>query len=1050
MYSKFVCLVSFVLVVTLAGSTLADPAIAPESVTPTTVGYNYNSPNYSCDGSGFDATGLLHSAMTNDHWVSESWGNNDDNPTGRNGAKWIKYTLEYPYELDQMWVWNHNELGSVDFTDRGLKKVYIDYSVDDVNWTTLMDDSNDYFIFAQAPGLAWLVGSAWDPERLDPNEYAHNIEVNFGGVEAKVICITADVNEGNYGSGCCCGLGEVRFFGLTQYATNIDPADGYSKAPVDQVLSWTPGKDAIAHDVYFGTDAEDVNSATDPNVLPGRGRRTGNTYDPDLAQGVTYYWRIDEVTPSQIYKGNVASFTVRRDYLKKGVVPVVTATSAPGNYPPAPPQRSCDQSGLRYWLHSSYTEDHWVNESFPINTGNPVGRDGSIWIQYAFDKVYDLKEMWVWNQNELGTVDWSTRGLKNVTIDYSTDGSSWTEVGHYLFNKAPGKSWAVPEAWPDRYDPTEYAHNTEVDLTGISAKHICITADVNEGNYGNTWSAGLAEVLFLVETPYATFHVPADGQPDWPAVGTVLSWTPGVDVNDVNGHYVYFSKNFDDVNTRNPAVLTIEDVNNFNPGMLDLNTKYYWCVDEVNSAHPNSPWNGDVVSFTTQEYVVVDDMEDYNSVGPPIYTVWIETGGAWLGPEYDTVHEGEVSMLFGYSGSSEATRTLGQENWTDLAKKALVLFFYGDPGNTGGPMSVTLTDSDDDVSPTVSYPDSNDLAETGWKIWNIDLEDFNVGNMDLDKVKTIQISFGGGSGFVLIDDIRLYTTRCVPELSWPGDIDGDCVVNANDVDIMMGDWLDKDYLVQTVAPDANRLVGHWKFDEGSGTTAADSSGSGNTGTLMNMEESDWVTGISGTALSFDGVFEYVDFGDADEVEGLTGMTLSMWVQFPVIADAWDEIATKEDAWYFTTGPTGDVFFAEVHGIPVSVESAPLALGQWYHVAFTWDGTEMAIFVDGVEQDRTDAVGSMPTSNHPLTIAARRSGGGDPGEFFRGKIDEVRIYDYALSRSEVLDLAGVGEVYYPLISAANIYDAEPKGQKIVNFRDYALLANDWLKAPLLWP
>jgi len=90
------------------------------------------------------------------------------------------------------------------------------------------------------------------------------------------------------------------------------PGNGTTDVPLDAILSWSPGAGAAQHDVYFGTSFEDVNAASDPDVLPGRGRQDGNTYDPGpLALGQVYYWRIDEVgegEPPTIERGNVWSF----------------------------------------------------------------------------------------------------------------------------------------------------------------------------------------------------------------------------------------------------------------------------------------------------------------------------------------------------------------------------------------------------------------------------------------------------------------------------------------------------------------------------------------------------------------------------------------------------------------------------------------------------------------------------------------------------------------------------------------------------------------------
>jgi formylglycine-generating enzyme required for sulfatase activity len=89
-----------------------------------------------------------------------------------------------------------------------------------------------------------------------------------------------------------------------------NPGDSTSAVPVNKVLTWTPSCSAVSHDVYFGTDFGDVNTASDPNVLPGRGRQLSNSYDPcGLQVGTTYYWRVDEVNGPNIIRGETWSFT---------------------------------------------------------------------------------------------------------------------------------------------------------------------------------------------------------------------------------------------------------------------------------------------------------------------------------------------------------------------------------------------------------------------------------------------------------------------------------------------------------------------------------------------------------------------------------------------------------------------------------------------------------------------------------------------------------------------------------------------------------------------
>lgn len=94
-------------------------------------------------------------------------------------------------------------------------------------------------------------------------------------------------------------------------ASEPRPGDGARGIDPNADIFWRGGDRAIAHDVYFGTSFTDVNSASDPNVPPGKGRQDANSYDPGtLVLGQTYYWRIDEFDGNNIYGGAVWSFDV--------------------------------------------------------------------------------------------------------------------------------------------------------------------------------------------------------------------------------------------------------------------------------------------------------------------------------------------------------------------------------------------------------------------------------------------------------------------------------------------------------------------------------------------------------------------------------------------------------------------------------------------------------------------------------------------------------------------------------------------------------------------
>ena len=139
---------------------------------------------------------------------------------------------------------------------------------------------------------------------IDANVSAGRITA-YGGIGTVLV----DYNTTNPGKTTVKGFAED----FSYFATAPGPQDGAKNlCPHGLVLSWMPGLYGAMHDVYFGTDFNDVNGAGDPNVLPGRGRQEASAYFPTetLELGRTYYWRIDEVHSLKMWKGQVWSFTV--------------------------------------------------------------------------------------------------------------------------------------------------------------------------------------------------------------------------------------------------------------------------------------------------------------------------------------------------------------------------------------------------------------------------------------------------------------------------------------------------------------------------------------------------------------------------------------------------------------------------------------------------------------------------------------------------------------------------------------------------------------------
>jgi len=269
----------------------------------------------------------------------------------------------------------------------------------------------------------------------------------------------------------------------------------------------------------------------------------------------------------------------------------------------------------------------------------------------------------------------------------------------------------------------------------------------------------------------------------------ILKWLPG---DSAASHEVYFGTDKDAVrnaNSGSPEYKGSMDLGSesYDPGKLEWDTTYYWRVDGVDNSNPDSPWVGLVWSFTTANFLIVDDFELYNDLDPAepesnrIFNVWLDgylnaTNGSLVGyetppfTEQTIVHGGSQSMPLYYDNSvgySEATLTLTYpRDWTEKGVTTLTIWFRGDSANAAEPLYVALNGN------AIVTNDNPNAAQIGtWIEWNIDLQVFADQGVSLANVNTIALGLGnknnplaGGSGTMYIDDIRLYPPPPEPAL----------------------------------------------------------------------------------------------------------------------------------------------------------------------------------------------------------------------------------------------------------------------------------------------
>ncbi len=186
------------------------------------------------------------------------------------------------------------------------------------------------------------------------------------------------------------------------------------------------------------------------------------------------------------------------------------------------------------------------------------------------------------------------------------------------------------------------------------------------------------------------------------------------------------------------------------------------------------------------------------------------------------------------------------------------------------------------------------------------------------------------------------------------------------------------------------------FNEGSGTVVTDVSGNGNNGTISGAT---WTTsGKYGNALIFNGTNALVTINNAASLQLTSGMTLEAWVYPTTVSNKSRDVIYKGNDNYYLEGSTnnsrrpalGGTFGSPIYG------TAALTANTWTHLAGTYDGATMSLYINGVQVTSRAQTGAIATSTNPLQI------GGDSiyGQYFAGRIDEVRVYNRALGAAEI--------------------------------------------------
>ncbi len=522
-------------------------------------------------------------------------------------------------------------------------------------------------------------------------------------------------------------------------AYNPIPPDGAKFVDPNGLLSWTAGSSSKLHTVYFGDNFDDVNDAA------GGAPQAPSSYDAGpLEAGKTYYWRVDESDAQTVHRGKVWSFTT-----------TTTGGGLKGEY-----YNNMTLSGLPVLTRIDAGVD------FNFGAGSPeagvVDEDGfSVRWRGEVEAVFS-EDYTFYTRTDDGSRLWLNDQL---IID------KWAWVN----TVADARSQPIRLVAGERYSIRMEWYNED----GNAEAHL-LWESVSQPK-------GVIPAAALSLPVRASGANPSNGAVDVKQI-QILKWTAG---DEAASHQVYFGTDQEAVrnaDTSSPEYKGSRELGSesYDPGKLEWDTDYYWRIDEVNNLNSESPWAGSVWSFTTANFLIIDDFEDYDTGENQIWFAWrdgLGFGTPGVEPYYagngtgsavgvdDTpsyteetiVHGGRKSMPYYYDNSilrySEAQMTLTYpRDWTEKGVNRLTIWFRGNSDNVAEPMYVVLNGS------AVVFHDNPNATQVGtWTEWDIDLQAFADQGVNLANVDTIGIGFGdrenpqaGGTGTMYFDDIRLY------------------------------------------------------------------------------------------------------------------------------------------------------------------------------------------------------------------------------------------------------------------------------------------------------
>jgi len=562
-----------------------------------------------------------------------------------------------------------------------------------------------------------------------------------------------------------------------------------------------------------------------------------------------------------------------------------------------------------------------------------------------------------------------------------------------------------------------------------------------------------------------------------------------VDVNDLMwnpalGHDVYFGTDANtvaDATADNPMGVYRgrQDPNSWDPGELILDQTYFWRVDQID-AGTGEIYPGDVWSFTAQAALMIDNFNDYPT-WEDVLLVWEELGSAWNDISTDFSAGGNSLLIMlnhpnqdaAQKGTYGAIRLNQDMNFTMYGARALAFDFSSDP-TQGFVQDIYIELDDGTTSARVTIDDPTIVHNRAWGLVDIDLARFT--GVDLARIKSLTLGVNLASDSsqlvtVYFDNIRLLPQRCVPERSLASDLNGDCVIDAADLEILSDRWLEG--TVQVTAAEPPDPNAWFPFDE------IDTWHMAFIDQMDDPDDPNFPLVLATVSLNvsvdetggFDGAGAAVFPGDDDPtiagegeshinlnnagISSLAGgeLTISLWVNGDPGFQPFNDVV-------FEAGEAGSMLRFEcpdsqgrvvfTHGLQprdiVIWDEATSAdwAGQWNHYALVKDANEgtQRIYHNGLLVAENTQAFQATLSLDDMRIGATNQP--LPQRPYHGMLDDLRFYGSVLPQSAILSLAGV-----ETLEQAPVTPADINGDGTVDQADRDLLDVDMGRTQL-WP